>query len=138
MGTPGKNDYTLKTTPDANKGYCSEVWTISDTTERCVNIKFQLERLFKTNDNGNGVVANLAEGTSYDIDFGFRNYAVTAGWRIPENASAGAPALMDFASTDVDFSRFLRAPELYYKTGALSGLSYVGSALAAVIFATTF
>jgi len=41
----GANDYTLLNA-DTTNGYCKEVWTISQTTQRCVNIKFSVERLF--------------------------------------------------------------------------------------------
>jgi len=67
----------------------------------------------------------------------FRNYAVTTGWRIPNNAAA-LPAMQDFVSIDVDYSRFLRAPEKFYKSGALDGVSIASTALVAAILATTF
>jgi len=74
---------------------------------------------------------------SYDIDWEFRAYFATAGWRIPTSAAA-VPGLQDFNGIEVDFGRFLAAPEYYTYLSAINGLSLASAALVSAVLATAF
>lgn len=96
-----------------------------------------MERLFKTGDNNsNNAGIDIATPTNaYDIDWDLQKYSVTTGWRIPAAATT-APASQDFPAVNVDFGRFIMAPETY--NSAVSGLTVAGTVLATAVLAMAF
>ncbi len=81
--------------------------------------------MFKTGSNATS--ARDATNTS-DIDLELRKYSITTGWRVAGDATV-APKAQDFAAINVDFHKFVEAPQTY--SSALNGLSVASSALVA-------
>lgn len=123
----------------------------TNTHERCVKIKVDVERLFITGDNYDDAsslctttsAADISASTyaaytgicSVDMDWEYRKYSVTTGWRIV-SGQTNNPGLQDFAAVEVDFAEFTKAAETY--SGALSGLTIAGTALFTAVFAMNF
>ena len=72
---------------------------------------------------------------SLDMDWAYRKYSVTTGWRIV-SGQTNNPGLQDFAAVEVDFSNFTKAAETY--AGALGGLTIAGTALFTAVLAMNF
>ena len=128
-------DFTEANAP-SDDDYCEEKWTIVIYTgtldnlavenhERCVRVKFEAERLFQTTDNSGN-----AEETAHDIDWEYRTYAVSTGWRIIAT-TGDPPAIQDFSQISVDFDKFRETQELY--TAAVSSLTFAASTIAAIV-----
>ena len=111
-----------------------------------------VERKFITGDNYDSAgdnlctasgAADIASGTyagylgncSVDMDWAYRKYSVTTGWRIV-TGQTNNPGLQDFAAVEVDFANFTKAAETY--SAALSGLTIAGTALFTAVFAMNF
>ena len=121
--------------------YCTEKWQIGSTGAkvRCVRVQYGVTRLFQTGDNEVSLSADEDGLGAVDIDWEYRKYSVTTGWRIVQAADPTAdayPAQQDFTAQNVDFSLFLSPQETY--DNAVGGLTVAGSAIFAGILAFAF
>ena len=83
----------------------------TNTYERCVKVKFTTIRKMLTGDNKPAATTDpeAKDGKkTYDIDWEFRTYAITTGWRIDKDQATN-PGSQDFAAKTVDFYEFFRA-----------------------------